>query len=306
MKNFALTGVAGYIAPRHLKAIKETSNNLIAALDPHDSVGILDQYFPDTAFFTEFERFDRHIEMLKRKDNNFKLDYLSICSPNHLHDAHIRFALRVGADAICEKPLVLNPWNLDALELLEKEFGRKIYTVLQLRLHPSLIQLKKELSSKSQGSAARHKVALHYITSRGIWYNFSWKGDSQKSGGIATNIGIHFFDLLIWLFGNVESFMLQIAESNKMKGTTQLKNADVDWFLSIDKNDLPEEAIKNNRSTFRSIQIDGKEIEFTEGFTDLHTEVYKNILVGGGFGIDESRPSIELVYKIREAAKSSK
>ncbi|MEW6506311.1 MAG: Gfo/Idh/MocA family oxidoreductase [Bacteroidota bacterium] len=306
MKNFALTGVAGYIAPRHLKAIKDTSSNLIAALDPHDSVGILDQYFPETSFFTEFERFDRHIEMLKRKDNSFKLDYVSICSPNNLHDAHIRFALRVGADAICEKPLVLNPWNLDALELIEKEFGRKIYTVLQLRLHPSLIQLKNELSCQSQESTARHKVALHYITSRGIWYNFSWKGDNQKSGGIATNIGIHFFDLLVWLFGKVECFDLEIASSNKMKGTLQLKNADVEWFLSIDKNDLPKEAIENNRSTFRSIQIDGKEIEFTEGFTDLHTEVYKNILSGGGFGIDESRPSIELVYKIREAAKSFK
>lgn len=302
MKNFALTGVAGYIAPRHLKAIKDTGNNLIAALDPHDSVGILDQYFPETAFFTEFERFDRHIEMMKRRDRKFNLDYVSICSPNHLHDAHIRFALRIGADAICEKPLVLNPWNLDALELLEKEFGRKIYTVLQLRLHPSLIELRKQLNF-SQASSIKHQVSLNYITSRGLWYNFSWKGDNQKSGGIATNIGIHFFDLLIWLFGQPEHFELTTAKENKMVGKLSLKNADVEWFLSIDKNDLPEEAMKNNKRTYRSIKIDGNEIEFTEGFTDLHTEVYKNILAGGGFGIEESRPSIELVQKIRETSK---
>ncbi len=302
MKNFSLTGVAGYIAPRHLKAIKDTGNNLIAALDPHDSVGILDQYFPETAFFTEFERFDRHIEMMKRRDKKFNLDYVSICSPNHLHDAHIRFSLRIGADAICEKPLVLNPWNLDALELLEKEFGRKIYTVLQLRLHPSLIELRKQINL-SQASSIKHQVSLNYITSRGLWYNFSWKGDIQKSGGIATNIGIHFFDLLIWLFGQPDQFELTTAQENKMGGNLSLKNADVDWFLSIDKNDLPEEVIKSNKRTFRSIQIDGQEIEFTEGFTDLHTEVYKNILSGGGFGIEESRPSIELVQKIREKAK---
>lgn len=317
MKNFAITGVAGYIAPRHLKAIKETGNNLVAALDPHDSVGILDQYFPDTAFFTEFERFDRHIEKLKRKDECFKLDYVSICSPNNLHDAHIRFALRVGADAICEKPLVLNPWNLDALDLLEKEFEKKIYTVLQLRLHPSLIELKKNLLTKNHEQRTKnqeprttnhkpetkHRVTLKYITSRGLWYNFSWKGDIQKSGGIATNIGIHFFDLLIWLFGSVEDFSLNQALVNRMGGTLSLKNADVDWFLSIDPRDLPEEALKNNKRTYRSIQIDGKEIEFTEGFTDLHTIVYKNILAGGGFGINDSRPSIELVQRIREKAK---
>lgn len=302
MKNFAITGVAGYIAPRHLKAIKDTGNNLIAALDPHDSVGILDQYFPDTAFFTEFERFDRHIEMLKRREKDFKLDYLTVCSPNNLHDAHIRFALRVGANAICEKPLVLNPWNLDALEALEKEFNQKIYTVLQLRLHPALIELRNKIKSSSE-SSNKHKVSLNYITSRGLWYNFSWKGDNQKSGGVATNIGIHFFDLLIWLFGDVESFNLQIAMNNKMKGSLTLKNADVEWFLSIDKNDLPDEAIRNNKRTFRSIKVDGEEIEFTEGFTELHTEVYRDILSGGGFGINESRPSIELVYKIREAAK---
>lgn len=324
MKNFALTGVAGYIAPRHLKAIKETGNNLIAAMDPHDSVGILDQYFPDSAFFTEFERFDRHIEMLKRKDKNFNLDYLSICSPNNLHDAHIRFALRTGADAICEKPLVLNPWNLDALELLEKEYGKKVYTVLQLRVHPSLISLKEKLvpaysiqytespmeslrtsdkyqasSIQNQASKQRHKVTLKYITSRGTWYNFSWKGDKQKSGGIATNIGIHLFDLLIWLFGDVTNYDVIVNQDNKMSGTLELKNVDVEWFLSTDKNDLPGIAIQNNKSMFRSIMIDGNEIEFTEGFTNLHTVVYQEILNGKGFGIQDSRPSIELVYKLR-------
>lgn len=307
MKNFAITGVAGYIAPRHLKAIKDTGNELVAALDPHDSVGILDQYFPEAAFFTEFERFDRHIELLKRKDMNFKLDYLSICSPNNLHDAHIRFALRIGADAICEKPLVLNPWNLDALELLEKEFGKKVYTVLQLRLHPSLIKLYNELhnttSSKNKVPNSKHKISLKYITSRGLWYNFSWKGNNQKSGGIATNIGIHLFDLLIWLFGSVEKYALITCEQNKMSGTLELLNADVDWFLSIDKSDLPDDVRKNNKSTLRSILYDGREIEFTEGFSELHTSIYKEILSGGGFGIGDSRPSIELVYKIRELAK---
>ncbi len=301
MKNFAITGLAGYIAPRHLKAIKETGNNLIAAMDPHDSVGILDQYFPDTAFFTEFERFDRHLEMLKRKEKNFNLDYLSICSPNNLHDAHIRFALRIGADAICEKPLVLNPWNLDALELLEKEYGKKVYTVLQLRVHPSLIALKNSISRQpiTDNRKLKHRVTLKYITSRGLWYNFSWKGDKQKSGGIATNIGIHFFDLLIWLFGEVLNYEVILNLENKMSGTLELKNADVEWFLSIDKNDLPKEAIDKNQKTFRSIKIDDKEIEFTEGFTDLHTVVYQEILNGKGFGIQDSRPSIELVHKLR-------
>jgi UDP-N-acetyl-2-amino-2-deoxyglucuronate dehydrogenase len=238
---------------------------------------------------------------------NFKLDYLSICSPNNLHDAHIRFALRIGADAICEKPLVLNPWNLDALELLEKEFGKKVYTVLQLRLHPSLIKLYNELhnttSSKNKVPNSKHKISLKYITSRGLWYNFSWKGNNQKSGGIATNIGIHLFDLLIWLFGSVEKYALITCEQNKMSGTLELLNADVDWFLSIDKSDLPDDVRKNNKSTLRSILYDGREIEFTEGFSELHTSIYKEILSGGGFGIGDSRPSIELVYKIRELAK---
>ncbi len=303
MKNFALTGIAGYVAPRHLKAIKETGNNLIAAMDPHDSVGILDQYFPNAAFFTEFERFDRHIEMLKRKSSDFSLDYLSICTPNNLHDAHIRFALRTGADVICEKPLVLNPWNLDALESLEKEYGKRVYTVLQLRVHPSLIKLKGKLlqvsSNKHKASKQRHKVTLQYITSRGLWYNFSWKGDKQKSGGIATNIGIHLFDLLIWLFGDVLNYEVDLNQANKMSGKLQLQNADVDWFLSIDKNDLPTGLLEKNQRTYRSIKLDNQEIEFTEGFTDLHTVVYQEILNGRGFGIQDSRPSIELVYKLR-------
>lgn len=324
MKNFAITGVAGYIAPRHLKAIKETGNNLIAAMDTHDSVGILDQYFPDAAFFTEFERFDRHIEMLKREDKNFNLDFLSICSPNNLHDAHIRFALRTGADAICEKPLVLNPWNLDALESLEKEYGKKVYTVLQLRVHPLLIKLKEKLAQVSsigypvsstssdsaearrvqnQTSKQRHKVTLQYITSRGLWYNFSWKGDQQKSGGIATNIGIHLFDLLIWLFGVVLNYQVNLNQANKMSGKLQLQNADVDWFLSIDKNDLPKGLLEKNQRTYRSIILDDNEIEFTEGFTDLHTVVYQEILNGRGFQISDARPSVELVYKLRNSKK---
>lgn len=299
MPNFALTGVAGYIAPRHLKAIKETGNNLVAAVDPHDSVGILDQYFPNTSFFTEFERFDRHLEKLRRAEPENKVDYVSICSPNNLHDAHIRLALRVGADAICEKPLVLNPWNLDMLQSLEEEYQKKIYTILQLRVHPALIELKKKLDEDSSGK--RHKVVLTYITSRGLWYNFSWKGDHQKSGGVATNIGIHFFDLLMWFFGKPVNSEVHLNEYNKTAGFIELKNADVKWYLSIDENDLPDEMQSNGQRTFRSIKIDEEEVEFTKGFTDLHTIVYQNTLEGNGFGIDHARPSIELVHNIRNA-----
>ncbi len=295
MKNFAITGVAGYIAPRHLQAVKETGNNLIAACDPHDSVGILDRFFPNAAFFTEFERFDRHLEMLRRNPEGEKTDFVSICSPNHLHDAHIRLALRVGADAICEKPLVLNPWNLDALEDLEREYEKRIYTILQLRLHPSLLELRKKIKTKTN----RHSVDLTYITSRGLWYNYSWKGVKEKSGGIATNIGIHFFDMLIWLFGDVEGIKLNVNETNKMGGELRLKNADVKWFLSLDRSDLPESAVSTNKPTFRSIKVDGEEIQFHEGFTDLHTKVYEETIAGRGFGIKDARKSIELVYKIR-------
>lgn len=298
MKTFALTGVAGYIAPRHLKAIKDTCNNLIAAVDPHDSVGILDQYFPDCAYFREYERFDRHLEKLKREGEGKKIDFISICSPNHLHDAHIRTALRIGADAICEKPLVLNPWNLDILQELEHEYGRKVYTVLQLRVHPALIELKNKIALEKN---KKHNVELTYITSRGLWYDFSWKGDVKKSGGVATNIGIHFFDLLYWLFGSVKNSEVYRIEYNKIGGFLELENANIKWYLSIDKNDLPQEAVVKNMRTFRFIQIDGNEIEFTDGFSDLHTQVYKNIISGNGFGVEHARPSLELVYNIRNA-----
>ncbi|NOX19417.1 MAG: Gfo/Idh/MocA family oxidoreductase [Chlorobi bacterium] len=293
-KNFAITGIAGYIAPRHLRAIKDTGNNLVAALDPHDSVGIIDSYFPNASFFTEFERFDRHIDKLRREGDGKECRYLSICSPNFLHDSHIRFALKSGMSAISEKPLVLNPWNVDALQELEEESGNRIYTVFQLRVHPAIVELKKNLDGLK-----RHSVELNYITSRGIWYDFSWKGDVSKSGGIASNIGIHFFDLLIHLFGEVESFSVEINEKRKMKGTLNLKNADVNWLLSIDGSDLPEEIKAEGKRTFRSIKIDGDELEFTGGFDDLHTKIYQDILDGKGLGIDEARPSIELAYRLR-------
>lgn len=296
MKKFGITGVAGYIAPRHLRAIKDTGNILIAAADPHDSVGILDHYFPDAAFFTEIERFDRHIDKLRR--NGEGIDYLSICSPNNLHDAHIRLALRNNAHAICEKPLVLNPWNLDLLEKLEEEYNKKIYTILQLRVHPSLVRLKETIENSK--STNRFKVDLTYITSRGKWYDYSWKGDIQKSGGIATNIGIHFFDLLIWLFGKVIHQEVTLHGSNKMRGELELDFADVNWFLSLDKDDLPIDVTKDGQTTFRSIKINGEEIEFTDGFTDLHTEVYKRILSGNGFTLTDARASIELVYHLRK------
>ena len=295
MKKFAITGVAGYIAPRHLRAIKDTGNILVAASDPHDSVGILDQYFPDAAFFTEIERFDRHLDKLRRSGNG--IDYLSICSPNNLHDAHIRLALRNDADAICEKPLVLNPWNLDLLEKLEEEYKRKIFTILQLRVHPSLISLKDKIEKERKIS--KHKVELIYVTSRGKWYDYSWKGDPQKSGGIATNIGIHFFDLLIWLFGKPINYNILLNRTDKMKGELELESADVSWFLSIDKKDLAGDLIRGGKTTYRSIKIDDKEIEFTEGFTELHTEVYRRTLNGNGFTISDTRPSIEFVQKLR-------
>jgi len=297
MKNFAITGVAGYIAPRHLQAIKETGNQLVAAVDPHDSVGLLDKYFPDVSFFTEFERFDRHLEKLRRDGSSHKVDYLTICSPNNLHDAHIRLALRAGAHAICEKPLVLNPWNLDALQELERESSSRVYNVLQLRVHPVLMELKKKLSDEK--SNKKHDVVLSYITSRGLWYYFSWKGVPEKSGGIATNIGIHFFDILMWLFGDAQSSVLHLKEIKRMAGFIELKNANVKWFLSTDKNDLPDESINKGAPTFRSITVDGEEVQFSDGFTDLHTRVYEETLKGNGFGIDDARPSIILVQKLR-------
>jgi UDP-N-acetyl-2-amino-2-deoxyglucuronate dehydrogenase len=300
-KRFALIGAAGYIAPRHMQAIKDTGNQLVAALDPADSVGILDRYFDDVDFFTEFERFDRHIELLKRKDHNYKIDYISICSPNYLHDAHIRFALRVGSDAICEKPLVLNPWNLDGLREVEADSGQRIYNILQLRVHPEIIKLTEKRKQEIEKGSKKADIVLTYITSRGKWYHYSWKGQLEKSGGVATNIGIHFFDMLMWIFGKVQCSEVHYADNKKVSGFLELENANVKWFLSLDKADLPDKAVKESKTTYRSILIDGKDVEFSGGFTDLHTVVYQDILNGKGFGLEDARPSIELAYQIRHA-----
>jgi len=299
MKNFALIGAAGYIAPRHMKAIKDTGNNLLAALDKNDSVGILDSYFPEADFFTEFERFDRHIEKLKRK--GIKTDFVSVCSPNYLHDAHIRFGLRVGADVICEKPVVLNPWNIDALAEIEKETGKKIFTILQLRLHPAIIALKEKIEAEPKGK--KHKVDLDYITSRGHWYYASWKGDLQKSGGIATNIGVHFFDMLMWIFGEVKENNVTEHSASTASGILELENATVNWRLSIDANTLPEEVKASGKRTFRALNIDGESFEFSDGFTELHTKSYENILAGKGFPLMETKRAIQLVHDIRNFQK---
>ncbi len=298
MKNFALIGAAGYIAPRHLKAIRDTGNRLVAAVDPHDSVGLLDSFSFETRFFTEIERFDRHLEKLRRGPEENRVEYVSICSPNYLHDAHCRLALRVGADVICEKPLVINPWNLEPLQEIEAETGHKINTVLQLRLLPSLLQLHDELQTSSN---QQHDVLLSYITSRGAWYQTSWKGVVEKSGGVATNIGIHFFDLLQWLFGRHGDVRVFHSDPKRMSGFIEMEQAKVRWFLSVDPTDLPAEVAANKKTTYRSITVDGKEIEFSEGFTDLHTEVYRQILAGNGHGIDVARPSIQLTHQIRTA-----
>lgn len=295
MKNFALMGAAGYIAPRHLQAIRDTGNNLIAAFDPFDSVGILDSYFPHADFFVEFERFDRHLEKLKRQGT--RIDYVSICSPNYLHDAHIRFGLRHGADVICEKPLVLNPWNVDALAEIEKETGRKVYTILQLRLHPSVIALKEMVDNSDRDK--RFDIDLKYITSRGNWYHYSWKGDIKKSGGIATNIGVHFFDMLTWIFGDVLENNVSSHNSNQAAGFMKMEKADIKWHLSIDENDLPGDIRATGKRTFRSILIDGKSFEFSDGFTDLHTKCYQNVLDGNGFCLNDSKKAIEIVHQIR-------
>jgi len=295
-KNFALIGAAGYVAPRHMRAMKETGNNLVAALDPFDSVGIIDSFFPHADFFTEPERFDRHLDKLRRTARN-KVDYVSICSPNYLHDAHIRLALRNGAHAICEKPLVLNPWNLDGLEEIEKENGKKIFNILQLRLHPSIIALKKKIDADRSGKV--YDIDLTYITSRGKWYFYSWKGNTAKSGGVATNIGIHFFDMLSWIFGPVLQSKVHIYQADKAAGFLQLEKARVRWFLSLDRNDLPPKAVEKKLPTFRSITVNNEEIEFSGGFTDLHTESYRQILSGNGFGIADARNSIEIVHDIR-------
>lgn len=300
-KNFAVIGVAGYVAPRHLRAIRETGNRLVAAVDPHDSVGILDRYSYEVRYFREIERFDRHLDKLRRGPEESRIHWVSVCSPNYLHDSHIRIALRNGASALCEKPIVINPWNLDALEQLEAETGGRVFTVLQLRTHPQLIALRERL--RAEVAHGRRQVNLSYVTSRGPWYQVSWKGSEEKSGGIATNIGIHLFDLLIWLFGKPGKCALTTNTSSRMAGEVELANADVRWFLSVDPGDLPSEAHERDRTTFRSITIDGEEVEFSEGFTELHTEVYRRTLAGLGFGIADARPSVELVHRLKAASE---
>jgi UDP-N-acetyl-2-amino-2-deoxyglucuronate dehydrogenase len=300
-KNFGITGVAGYIAPRHLQAIKETGNRLVAAMDPHDAVGILDRYFYDVPYFREFERFDRHVEKLRRGPEEDRVHFLSICSPNYLHDAHIRFALRVGADVICEKPLVLNPWNCEALAELEQEHKKRVFTVLQLRVHPACIALREKMLRDTR--TRKHEVNLTYLTSRGMWYLYSWKGNEAQSGGLATNIGVHFFDLLMWIFGKVEGSEVHHAEPRRISGKLELERAKVNWNLSIAREDVPAECREKGQTTFRSITVDGQEVEFSDGFTGLHTKVYEEILAGRGYGIEAARPAIEVVHSIRQAAK---
>lgn len=297
-KNFALIGAAGYIAPRHMRAIKETGNYLVAAMDPSDSVGVLDSYHPNAQFFTEYERFDRHIDMLRRDAAGKKVDYVSICSPNYLHDSHSRFAMRSGADAICEKPLVLNPWNIDGLQELEQDTGCRTYTILQLRLHPAIKQLKSQVASNN--SDRKFDVDLTYVTSRGSWYLNSWKGDSQKSGGIATNIGVHFFDMLFFIFGNLQDCKVHRSEATKAAGFLEYERARVRWYLSIDGNDLPQSAASEGKRTYRSITVNRHEIEFSGGFEDLHTESYRQILAGNGFALSENATAIQTVSQIRD------
>ena len=299
MKNFALIGAAGYIAPRHMKAIKETGNRLVAAYDPNDSVGILDSHFPEADFFTEFERFDRHIDKLKRAKDEKQIHYVSIASPNYLHDSHMRFALRSGADAICEKPLVLNPWNIDGLKEIENDTGHKISTILQLRLHPAIIALKERVNFIQ--AKKKFDLDLTYITSRGHWYLQSWKGDTNKSGGIATNIGVHFYDMLHFVFGRLQNNQVHHCAETKSAGYLEYEKARVRWFLSVDINDVPAEQRLKGQRTYRSIRLNGEEIEFSEGFTDLHTRSYEEILAGRGFGLEENRIAIETVATIRNA-----
>ena len=292
MTTYALIGASGYIAPRHMKAIRDTGGDLVVAYDPNDSVGILDSHFPDAHFFTEFERFDRHVDKLRRRGE--RLDYVSIASPNYLHDAHCRFALRSGADVICEKPLVLNPWNIDGLAEIERDMGKRIYSILQLRLHPAIIALR----DKFRNSTKKHTVELTYCTSRGRWYHASWKGDDSKSGGVATNIGVHFFDMLSFVFGKVQNNVAHLRSPERAAGFIECERANVSWFLSVDRNDLPA-SVQGKKTTYRSITVDGEEVEFSEGFTDLHTRSYEEVLAGNGFGLVEVRPSIEIVSAFR-------
>jgi UDP-N-acetyl-2-amino-2-deoxyglucuronate dehydrogenase len=296
MKRFALIGAAGYIAPRHMKAIQDTGNVLVAAYDPYDGVGVLDNYFPEAHFFTEFERFDRHIEKLRQEGQ--QVDFMVICSPNHLHDSHIRFALKSGCQVICEKPIVLNPWNLDSLLIVEAETKNRVFSILQLRLHPQIIALKKKIDASDIDQI--FTVDLKYITARGQWYHHSWKGNESKSGGIATNIGIHFFDMLIWIFGEVTASTVHALTSDKASGELQLTKAQVKWNLSIDSSDLPKELQTNGKKVYRSIRINDEEFEFSEGFEDLHSTSYREILVGNGFGLLDAKKSIELVHQIRK------
>lgn len=298
MKNFALIGAAGYIAPRHMKAIKDTGNTIIAALDTFDSVGTIDSYFPNTAFFTEFERFDRHVSKLQF-DKTVSLDYVSICTPNYLHDAHIRFGLRHNADVICEKPLVLNPWNIDELKKMEESTGNRVWNILQLRVHPSIIALKEKIEKGPKDKV--YDVDLTYLTSRGNWYYSSWKGDISKSGGIATNIGVHFFDMLSWIFGGLKQNVVHVNSHDRAAGYLEFNQARVRWFLSINSDTLPEEIIAKGQTTYRSITIEGTELEFSSGFKDLHTTSYEEIILGNGYGLESPRQAIEIVHHIRHA-----
>lgn len=299
MRNFALIGAAGYIAPRHMKAIKATGQHLVAALDPNDSVGVIDSYFPESDFFTEFERFDRHVDRMRRSADARKIDYVSICSPNYLHDSHMRFALRSDADAICEKPLVLNPWNIDALADIERDTGHRINTILQLRLHPAIVDVRRR--SLESGRNTKHDVDLTYVTSRGHWYLRSWKGDVKKSGGIATNIGVHFFDMLHFVFGRLQANRVHLGTDTKAAGYLEYERARVRWFLSIDSEDVPEQSRRTGLRTYRCITVDGAEVEFSDGFTDLHERSYEQILAGHGFSLEENRTAIETVSSIRSA-----
>lgn len=303
MQNFALIGAAGYIAPRHMQAIKATGNNLVAAYDPNDSVGIIDSHFPDAHFFTEFERFDRHVDKLRRMNHGNRIDFVSICSPNYLHDAHMRFALRAGADAICEKPLVLNPWNIDGLQEIERDTGRRVNTILQLRVHPAIMALREKVQAGLKDR--KYEVDLTYITSRGRWYLQSWKGDINKSGGIATNIGVHFFDMLHYIFGGLQQNVVHLSTETKAAGYLEYEHARVRWFLSVDVDDVPQAAREAGQRTYRSITANGEEIEFSGGFTDLHTRSYEEILAGRGFGLEENRTAISTVAAIRVATPAT-
>ena len=293
MRNFALIGAAGYVAPRHMRAVRETGNRLVAAADPHDSVGVLDRYFPEVRYFPEIERFDRHLEKLRRGSEERRVHWLSICSPNYLHDAHVRLGLRVGADVICEKPLVISPWNLDQLAALESESRGSVNTVLQLREHPAVAELRSRLSG------ADHEVELSYVTGRGSWYRQSWKGDEERSGGVAMNIGVHFFDLLLWLFGAARRAEVHLREQGRMAGFLELERARVRWLLSVDFADLPLDAAPGEQTTHRALSVDGREVELSGGFEDLHTRVYERTLAGEGRGIEDARPAIELVHRLR-------